>query len=140
MASTLQAGEAAAPPRKRYRRRPDTPVVAVRLDLETEGFSYRKWGAVQHCKAGDWIVNNDGDTYTVDAASFAATYRQLGPGTYVKTTPVWAHQADSAGVVGTKEGATHHAQGDYIVSNHEDGSDAYAMGADKFERLYEADE
>jgi hypothetical protein len=128
------------PAQKRYRRRPDTPVVAVRLDLETEGFSYRKWGALQHCKAGDWIVDNDGDTYTVDAESFAATYRQLGPGTYVKTTPVWARQADSEGVVSTKEGATHHAAGDYIVSNHEDGSDGYAMSADKFERLYEADD
>ena len=33
--------------RKRYRRRPDQPVVAVRLQLETEGFGYRKWGADQ---------------------------------------------------------------------------------------------
>jgi hypothetical protein len=37
-------------------------VIAVRLDLETDGFSYRKWGDTQRCKAGDFIVSNDGDT------------------------------------------------------------------------------
>lgn len=61
--------------RRRYRKKAYHPVVAVRLDLDTEGFSFRKWGAVQHCKRGDWIVSNDGDTYTVDGEVFARTYR-----------------------------------------------------------------
>jgi hypothetical protein len=60
--------------RKRYRRRPGQPVVAVQLKLDTEGFKYRKWGEEQRCKANDWIVDNDGDVYTVDADSFARTY------------------------------------------------------------------
>ena len=124
---------------RRYRRKPDQPVVAVRLDLQTEGFSYRKWGAEQRCKAGDWIVRNGDETYTVDAASFAATYHQVGPGTYVKSAPVWARQADAAGWVETKEGRTHYAAGDMLVSNREDGSDAYAMTAAKFAALYEPD-
>jgi hypothetical protein len=126
--------------RRRYRRRPDRPVAAVQLNLDTDGFAYRKWGAEQHCKAGDWIVDNEGDVYTVDADSFAATYRAVAPGAFVKTTPIWAERAERDGDVATKEGRTHYASGDYLVSNQEDGSDAYAIGAAKFEAMYEADD
>jgi hypothetical protein len=122
--------------RRRYLRRPDHPVVAVRLALETDGLVYRKWGDEQHAKPGDWIVDNEGDIYTVDADVFAHTYRQTGPGTYVKTTPVWAEHAPQAGSVKTKEGVTHYEAGDYVVSNNSDGSDAYAMSAATFESLY----
>jgi hypothetical protein len=126
--------------RRRYVRRPDQPVAAVRLPLETDGLSYRKWGAEQHAKPGDWLVDNDGDVYTVDADVFARTYRQTGPGAYVKTTPVWAEQAATSGAVKTKEGATHYEAGDYLVSNHPDGSDEYAISAEKFASLYVLDE
>lgn len=51
------------------------PVVAVPLELETDGFTYEKWGSVQRCKAGDWVVNNGGDIYTVDRQTFERTYR-----------------------------------------------------------------
>lgn len=124
--------------RRKYVRRPDRPVVAVRLALDTEGLVYRKWGGEQRAKPGDWIVDNDGDVYTVDAAVFARTYRSTGPGTFVKTTPVWAERASSSGRVETKEGVTHYQAGDYLVSNEADGSDAYAMSAEKFEALYTA--
>ena len=124
-------------PRRRYVRRPDRPVVAVCLTLETDGLTYRKWGSEQRAKPGDWIVDNDGDVYTVDAEVFARTYRRTGPGTFVKTTPVWATRASDAGTVATKEGVTHYAAGDYLVSNNSDGSDEYAIGAAKFESLYE---
>jgi hypothetical protein len=124
------------PARRRYIRRPDRPVVAVRLALDTNGLIYRKWGGEQRAKAGDWIVDNDGDIYTVDADVFARTYRLTGPGTYVKTTPVWAERAPSAGRVTTKEGVTHYDKGDYLVSNDEEGSDVYSIRADKFESLY----
>src|SRR5262249_14373697 len=53
--------------RLRYLRKPSVVVAAVRLDLDTNGFTYRKWGAEQCCKRGDWLVDNDGDVYTVDA-------------------------------------------------------------------------
>jgi hypothetical protein len=122
--------------RQRYVRRPDRPVGAVRLALDTDGFVYRKWGGEQRAKAGDWIVDNDGDVYTVDADVFARTYRMTGAATYVKTTPVWAERATHAGNVKTKEGVTHYNVGDYIVSNNSDGSDGYAMTAGKFESLY----
>lgn len=126
--------------RKRYRRRPGEPVIAVQLKLETEGFTYRKWGDEQHCKANDWLLDNAGDVYTVDAKSFERTYTAEGPGTYVKTGKVWAEQAGSAGRVATKEGSTAYEAGDWLVSNKEDGSDAYAVTAKKFEQSYELDE
>ena len=127
-------------PLRRFRRRPDQAVAAVRLQLETEGLRYRKWGHEQFAKPGDWLVDNAGDVYTVDADTFARTYRALGTGAYVKTTPVWARQATAAGGVATKEGTTAYAAGDWLVSNHGDGSDAYAISAEQFERLYEPDE
>src|SRR3954447_3974410 len=123
--------------RRMYVKRPSEFVVAVKLDLATDGFTYRKWGGTQTCKRGDWLVNNDGDTYSVDSETFARTYRATGPGTYVKTTPVWAEVAAAAGEVRTKEGATHYEPGDYLVYNEPDGGDAYAVARESFERMYE---
>ena len=128
---------------KRYIRRPDRPVVAVKLALEMDGFVYRKWGAEQRAKTGDWLVDSDGDVHTVDDAVFHHTYRQAesgGVGAYVKVTPVWAKRAAQAGTVQTKEGATHYDAGDYVVANNPDGTDAYAVPAEKFESLYKLDE
>ena len=122
--------------RDRYVRRPDQPVVAVCLAVDTDGLVYRKWGGEQRAKAGDWVVDNDGDVYTVAADVFARTYRQTGLGTYVKCTPIWAERARAGGSVKTKEGATHYEAGDFIVSNQRDGSDQYAVAADKFESMY----
>lgn len=88
-------------------------MVAVQLQLETAGFSDRKCGDDQHRTAGDRLLDNDGEVYTVDADSFARTCRQLHRGAYVKTTPVCA-EASAA-----------------------DGSDGYAIGAEKFHVMYE---
>jgi hypothetical protein len=130
----------ADPAPRRFVRRPDRPVIAVRIALDTDGLVYRKWGGEQRAKPGDWLVDNGGDVYTVDADVFARTYRPTGPGTYVKTTPVWAERARSAGRVATKEGVTAYQAGDYLVSNDRDGSDRYAMSAETFESLYTLDE
>lgn len=126
--------------RRRYRKKADQFVVAIRLDLDTAGFIYRKWGADQRCKKGDWLVENDGDIYTIDADVFANTYRRTAPGHYVKTTPVWAEVAETSGFVTTKEGKSQYQAGDYLVYNNEDGSDAYCMRTKKFEAMYELDE
>ena len=128
-----------APARRRYVRRPDRAVAAVRIALDTDGLVYSKWGAEQRGKKNDWLVDNDGDIYTVDAAVFARTYRKVegSPGAYVKTTPIWAEKAATDGAVKTKEGSTHYRAGDYLVSNSSDGSDLYAISAEKFEFLYE---
>ncbi len=124
---------------RRYRRKPGHYVIAVRLDLDTEGFRYQKWGDWQFCKPGDWLVCNQGDTYTVDAEVFTRTYRRIGPGRYVKTTPVWAVKTESAGQVKTREGISHYQAGDYLVSNDPAGEDRYCISAEKFEALYEPD-
>ncbi|MBW2427937.1 MAG: hypothetical protein JRF56_03190 [Deltaproteobacteria bacterium] len=126
--------------RRRYRKKSDQFVVAVQLDLDTAGFTYRKWGAEQQCKQGDWIVDNDGNIYSVDAEVFAKTYRKSGDGTYVKTTPIWAEVATQPGSVVTKEGESHYQSGDYLLYNNEDGTDAYCLSAAKFESMYELDE
>ena len=126
--------------RRRFRKKADRYVVAVQLDLDTAGFTYRKWGAEQRCKPGDWLVDNQGDMYTVDSGVFAKTYRKVSPGIYVKTTPVWAEVATEPGSVATKEGRSDYAAGDYLVYNNEDGTDAYRIGRAKFESMYEPDE
>lgn len=123
--------------RRRYRKKPNQYVLAVRLDLDTDGFSYRKWGGEQHCKRGDWVVSNQGDTYTVDGGSFEQTYKEVNRGQYVKTTPIWAEKATEDGSVKTKEGKSHYRTGDHLVSNDKDGGDTYCISAEKFEAMYE---
>ena len=123
--------------RLKYVKRHDQTVLAVQLALDTPGFSYQKWGATQQCQAGDWIVDNAGDVYTVNRESFANTYRRIAPGSYLKVMPVWAEVAAAAGEVRTKEGTTHYRAGDYLVFNEESGGDPYAVSADKFAEMYE---
>ncbi len=124
---------------RQYRKKASNEVVAVRLELDTDGFTYEKWGGTQRCKAGDWIVYNKGDTYTGDADTFADTYEEEEgrPGLFVKITPVWARTVKKAGSILTKEGSTQYKKGDYIVYNDKDGIDRYAVSAKKFEELYE---
>jgi hypothetical protein len=122
--------------RAQYRRRDETDVIAVRLDLETDGFTYRKWGGAQVCKRGDWLVDNAGDVYTVDAETFARTYAPVGRGVYRKTAGVWAERATADGAIRTKEGVTHYRAGDWLVFNDADGADGYAMEEEAFRRLY----
>ena len=123
--------------RFKYVKRRDQTVLAIQLALDTPGFSYQKWGATQKCQAGDWIVDNDGEVYTVNRESFANTYRRIAPGSYLKMGPVWAEVAAEAGEVRTKEGTTHYRAGDYLVFNEESGGDPYAVPADKFAEMYE---
>lgn len=124
----------------RYRKKADQFVIAIQLSLETAGFSYQKWGGEQRCKPGDWLVNNNGDVYTIDGDAFQRTYQKVATGRYVKVTPVWATKATQAGSVDTKEGTSQYQAGDYIVYNQEDGTDAYCVRPEKFESMYELDE
>jgi hypothetical protein len=123
---------------EQYQRRPGATVHAICLNLETDGFDYVKWGARQHCKRGDWIVSNGGDTYTVDADVFQHTYESIGGVEYQKTGTVWAEQATSPGRIETKEGSTNYDAGDYVVYNEPNRTDGYAVSRTKFERMYEA--
>lgn len=125
--------------RQRYRRKPGQAVTAVPLLLDFDEFVYRKWGGSQCARPGDWLVDNAGDVYTVNAQTFAQTYRELEPGRWLKTAPVWAEKAALAGSIATQEGRTHYEAGDWLVANGADGSDAYAVSAAKFEASYELD-
>ena len=124
--------------RQKYLKRAGSAVVAIQLKLDTSGFRYQKWGAEQFCKAGDWIVNNGGEVYTVDNDTFARTYQVESPGLYRKVASVWAEVADQDGAIKTKEGATHYKAGDYLVFNDEAGKDGYSVTAPVFEKMYEA--
>lgn len=121
----------------KYRRREDTLVTAVQLDLDTEGLTYRKWGGEQTARAGDWLVNNDGSTYTIDRDVFERTYSKQSPGVYRKTNTVWARQAETDGKIKTTSGHTDYEAGDMIVFNDEEEEDGWAMAAEEFESLYE---
>lgn len=123
--------------RRIYTRRAGTSVTAMQLNLETEGFTHLKWGGVQTCKRGDWIVSHDGEQHTVDGDTFARTYRPDGPGTYRKVTPVWAERAGAEGEIATQEGVTRYRAGAYLVFNDADGKDGYAVEPERFEEMYE---
>lgn len=123
--------------KKQYRKKATQRVLAVQLNLETDGFTYEKWGSTQVCKQGDWLVENNGETYTIDQQTFADTYRESEPGFYEKTSTVWAEVASEAGVVKTKEGSTEYEAGDYLVCNDETGEDRYAVSRSRFESMYE---
>lgn len=125
--------------RKRYRKRSNQFVIAVQLQLDTSGFIYTKWGAEQKCKSGDWLLDNNGDIYTVDNEVFMKTYRRIDPGKYIKITPIWAEVAAKEGSVRTKEGESFYQKGDYLVYNNEDGTDAYCISTTTFGSMYELD-
>ena len=121
----------------RYRKREQQIVLGVQIDLDTAGFTYNKWGGEQSCRAGDWLVNNGGDCYTISKETFAKTYKSISPGQFIKTTPVWASQSTEPGKIKTNEGYTEYVVGDYLVSNNPDGTDTYAVSKKKFEEMYE---
>jgi hypothetical protein len=118
----------------RYVKRPDQAVTAIQI---ISGFGYKKWGSIQRCKKGDWLVENNGEVYTIDAESFALTYTCISPGRYNKTAPVWAEIATCDGQINTKEGVSHYKAGDYLVYNQEERKDGYCTTAEKFVKMYE---
>ena len=121
----------------RYKKKATAFVIAVKVDLDTDGFTYRKWGSLQTCKSGDWLVYNQGDTYTIDQETFSNTYEQISPGLFVKTNIVWAEVTEESGAIETKEGETHYKPGDYLVYNNENRKDGYAIDSATFKSLYE---
>ena len=125
---------------KRYKRKPNL-VSAIQLRFDTDNieclFKYNKWGDTQSCKPNDWVIENNGEVYTIDNESFQNTYQAITPGRYSKIAYVWAKEALSDGKVKTKEGFTHYQKGDMIVSNDEKFLDQYAMSKEQFLELYE---
>lgn len=62
------------------------------------------------------------------------------PGNYVKSAPVWAEKSDGPGSIAANEGESHYLEGDFLVYNNADGSDAYCVAAEKFDAMYELDD
>jgi hypothetical protein len=122
--------------RLKFQKKPSQFITAVRIALDTRGLVYRKWGSVQRAKRGDWLVDNDGEVYTVDADSFRRTYRRLRPGVYLKVKPVWAEVTTESGRIRTREGWSTYRKGDYLVYNQRSGGDAYCIGAKRFRKMY----
>ena len=123
--------------RLKYCKKSDQFIVAVQLNLNTQGFIYEKWGSYQRCKQNDWVVNNNGDIYTIDKEVFSKTYKKVQDGIYVKTGYVYAEVTKESGTVETREGRSHYKKGDYLLFNSEDGTDTYCVSAKKFESMYE---
>lgn len=123
--------------RKKYQKRSHLAIPAVQMNIDTDGLTYQKWGGTQIGKKGDWLVDNDGDVYTVDQESFAKTYVEVSKGLYLKQAPVWAEIAETSGAIKTKEGHTQYDPGDYLVFNNEDSTDGYATKPEKFNAMYE---
>ena len=115
-------------------------VVAIQIPEDSKGLEYEKWGSIQFAKPGDWLVNKLGETYSIDAESFANTMKPLDRvGHYYKFSEIWGEVAVDSGVVETKEGTSQYVEGDYLVSNNEDFTDKYCISKEKFEKLYEVD-
>ncbi|SMO81942.1 Protein of unknown function [Saccharicrinis carchari] len=123
--------------RKLYKKRPKYFVTAVQLDLNFERIEYEKWGGKQKCKPGDWLINNSGDTYTVDKKYFIDNYQRVSPGVYNKIGEIWAEVATEDGSIKTLEGSTDYKAGDYLIFDREEGGDGYAIQKQVFERMYE---
>jgi hypothetical protein len=123
--------------RKPYKKRPKYFVTAVQLDLDFDGFEYQKWGGKQRCEPGDWLVNNNGDVYTIDKAYFRDFYQPVSPGVFNKIGGIWAEVASEAGSLKTKEGTTGYTPGDYLVFDRPEGGEGYAIKKLIFERMYE---
>jgi hypothetical protein len=138
-ATCLEKQPKPASNKQRYLQRPGNTVHAIQMTLGIESLTYRRWGDLQSAKEGDWLVERDGQAHTVDADSFAHTYRKVGPALYEKHSTVWAAPAIEDGIIQTREGKTHYSAGDFIVWNNDDGTDGYAMKKEKFESLYRRD-
>ena len=123
---------------KKYQKKANQIVVAVQINLDLDDLLYRKWGDQQKAKSGDWLVNNNGNVYTIDEQVFDRTYQQVSPGLYKKIAVIYATVADQSGSVETLEGRTHYLPGDYLVYEQPEQQDgAYAISKDQFESMYE---
>ncbi len=123
--------------RKLYRKKLKYYITAVQLDLDFDGFEYQKWGNTQKAKTGDWLVNNFGDTYTIDKEYFNYNYELVSPGVFKKFGEIWAEIALDKGAIPTEEGTTEYVSGDYLVFDRSEGGKGYAVKKAVFERMYE---
>lgn len=73
------------------------------------------WGERLHGGPGDWRVGSGDDVWVVGKAEFAATYVQVGPGSYCKTGWALVKRMPEPFVVVTREGRVDGDAGDYLL-------------------------
>ena len=100
-------------PRGARRYRGTAVVRAVRLTAPRVWRTGR--GSELSAAAGDWLVSDGAEEWTVAAEVFARSYRALPDGRYVKDADVWAVRADRAGEVSTLEGPVRNEAGDWVL-------------------------
>lgn len=125
---------------KKYYKKKSLIVNAMQIALPDCEVNYKKWGGDQTAKSGDWIVENNGESYTVEEESFKNTYQHIKADQYKKTAPVWAEVTEQAGKISTKEGESEYSAGDYLVYNNADRTDGYATKKQDFESNYQTSE
>lgn len=96
---------------RRYR--PTAVVRATRLA------SPRVWrtarGSALSAAAGDWLVTDGAEEWTVAPDIFRRTYRRLADGRFVKQEPVRAARLDRSAEVPTLEGVARAEAGDWVL-------------------------
>lgn len=121
---------------RRYKRKGNEVVIAIQLDLDTEGFSYQKQGAERRCNAQDWLLSDRSGTYAVDDSTFARAFEEIGVGQYTMVGIVRAKVSDSAGHIRVGQRKVPHEPGDYLVWDESTQSIGYAVPKDWFEASY----
>lgn len=120
---------------KTYRKKATHTVFAIQASIKGNIY-YEKWDHNQKATEGDYLVDNEGDVYTVEKVTFESTYTEVGDHRYAKTALVKAEQATESGKIRTLEGLSSHNAGDYIVHNPRQG-DVYVVPQNEFESVYE---
>ncbi|MGQ7787939.1 PGDYG domain-containing protein [Nesterenkonia sp. K-15-9-6] len=92
-------------------------------------------GAVMEAKPGDWIVDDDGQQWSVDAEVFAETYEAVSEGRYRKTGEVRARQIAQPTSLETLEGSDQLDAGDWVVQNA--SGECWGVSDARFRRRYQ---
>ena len=84
--------------------------------------------------AGDWAVQQDGETWSVDDEIFRATYEHVGGRTWRRRGTVLARPAQPGEKIDTLEGCATASQHDWVVRG-ADGEE-WPVSADVFAKRY----
>jgi hypothetical protein len=85
--------------------------------------------------AGDWLLSDGADQWSVADDVFAKSYRPIGDGRYEKTATVIAVRLDEPFAVQTLEGVATGAAGDWLVRN--PTGESWPIPAATFAKRYE---
>jgi hypothetical protein len=112
------------------------PVTAIQIDFDKVSFTYHKWGSDQKATSGDWIVNTNGDIFTVPREIFARSYKMIGHGQYLQTGDVWVRHTIEPGFLKTNNGKVNYKAGDYLVFNDPEGNHGIVVKPNIFTEFY----